>query len=162
MAMGGGAGAAQSPTDRAAALLAANPNASRGELEAVANGMTPMSYSNFMNAKKLLLGDKKSGDPGAMSDVQKYGLQMRDLASGGLMLKGMNQLNKSFSEPSLGAGVMARSAARFGVQATPEQQMAMNDQSALSDAASKVSLSNQTRGGLSSAMRDMRFGGMGV
>lgn len=148
------AGAAQSPSDRAKAYLAANPNAPQAEVAAIANGMTPMSYANYQ------IGKQKYQE--ALPDIQKYGMQMSNLAGGGLMLKGMDQVNQVLSAPSQAAGIQARMQGRYGVTPNADQAMSMADQAALSSASTKVGLANQTRIGLTTAQQDMRFGGLGV
>lgn len=162
MAMGGGSGAA-APTmeQKMMAARIMNPSASGGELwDAASSGLTGMQYENYRIGQQMVRGNGK--DPGAMADVKRYGLQMRDLAQGGLMARGMGQLNQALNAPDLAPGIQNRMASRFGVQATPEQQAAMNQQAALAQASNRVGLANQTRTGLANAQRDMRFGGINV
>jgi len=140
-----------------------NPGASRADAyKAAQSGLSPLQYDNFTIGQKMVQGDTALGDPGARRDVKRYGLQMRDLAQGGLMVRGLGQLNQVLDAPSLAPGIQNRMSGRFGVQATPEQQAAMDQQAALTQASTKVGLSNQVRTGLANAQRDMRFGGINV
>lgn len=162
MGMGGGGGAAApSMEQKMMAARIMNPGASGGELwDAASSGLSGMQYENYRIGQQMVRGNGK--DPGAMADVKRYGLQMRDMAQGGLMVRGMGQLNQALNAPNLAPGIQNRMASRFGVQATPEQQAAMNQQAALAQASNRVGLSNQVRSGLANAQRDMRFGGINV
>lgn len=117
-------------------------------------GLSPLQRANF----DVSQGQAKY----AMGDVRRYGMQMRDLATGGLMGRGLQQMNRVLNAPSLAPGMQARTAARYGMVASPEQQQAMANQLAMSQASTEVALRNNTRNGLTNAMRDMRFGGLGV
>lgn len=163
MGMGGGGGGAVVPTMEQKMMSARimNPQASGGELwDAATSGLSGMQYENYRIGQQMVQGNGK--DPGAMRDVKRYGLQMRDLAQGGLMVRGLGQLNQVLDAPSLAPGIQNRMSGRFGVQATPEQQAAMDQQAALTQASTKVGLSNQVRTGLANAQRDMRFGGINI
>jgi hypothetical protein len=160
MAAGGGGGAAESPQSRAQTYYNMNPNASREELMAVGQGMTPMQYANMANAKKLVVGTK--GAPGAFTDVQNYGKQMAGLAQGGLMVRGLQQLRTGLQTPVDATGMESRMAGRYGLTATPEQQAMMAQQAALAQTSSNVGLMNQGRAGLAEKQRDMRLGGITI
>lgn len=123
-------------------------------------GLTPMQQRNFNISKDMVRGNAKYGDPGAMADVRQYGMQMSNLAQGGLLARGMGQLNQALNTPAMAPGLQARMGARMGVAMTPEQQAAMEQQAALQQASTRVGLTNQTRQGLVNAQRDMRFGGI--
>lgn len=86
--------------------------------------------------------------------------EMSGLAQGGLMVRGMRQVNESLDAPSVAPGMMARQAARMGVTATPEQQAAMDQQRALAQASTGVRLRNGARNALGQMQTDMRFGGL--
>lgn len=117
-----------------------------------------MQRSNWDNAKNLVAGDEKQR--GAYTDVSKYGLQMQQLARGGLLNLGVNQLNQGLSAPSIGPGMAARNAQRYGVNLTPEQQSALKQQAAMTDASTRTAVLNQGRRGLYDTMMNMRFGGL--
>ncbi len=163
MGMGGGAGAqAPSLEERARFFMQANPGASRSQIYDMArSGLSPMQYENYSIGQKMVRGDGKN-DPGAMADVRRYGMQMSNLAQGGLLARGMGQLNQALNTPAMAPGLQARMGARMGVAMTPEQQAAMEQQAALQQASTRVGLTNQTRQGLVNAQRDMRFGGINV
>lgn len=162
MGMGGGGGAqGPSPEQRGYYYQQLNPGASQGEAWNFAmSNLSPLQYEQSQIGKQMVYGTGK--DPGAMQDVKRYGLQMSNLAQGGLMVRGMGQLRDTLNAPSLAPGMQARMAGRMGVTATPEQQAAMNQQQALTQASTRVGLANQTRLGLANAQRDMRFGGINV
>lgn len=162
MGMGGSGGAAQpSIEQRYLATYAANPGASPAELEASVNsGLTGMQYANYSIGQQIVKGDGKN--PGAMRDVKRYGMQMRDLAQGGLMVRGLGQVRQALDAPNLAPGIQQRMGSRYGVQATPEQQAAMQQQSALTQASNRVGMTNMARAGLANAQRDIRFQGIGV
>ena len=165
MGMGGGGGGAASPSleERGQMYLMANPGASRADAyKAAQSGLSPLQYDNYLIGQKMVQGDKKLGDPGARLDVKRYGLQMSDLAQGGLMVRGLGQLKDVLDAPSLAPGIQTRMASRMGVMASPVQQAAMDQQAALSQASARVGLTNQTRRGLANAQRDMRFGGINI
>lgn len=165
MGMGGGGGGAAAPSleERGQMYLMAHPGASYGEAyKAAQSGLSPLQYDNYTIGEKMVLGDKSVGDPGAKRDVKRYGLQMSNLAQGGLMVRGLGQLRESLDAPSLAPGIQSRMASRFGVQASPEQQAAMNQQAALMQASNRVGMTNQARMGLANAQSDMRFGGINV
>jgi len=86
--------------------------------------------------------------------------EMSSLAQGGLMVRGMRQVNEALDAPSVAPGMMARHAARMGVTATPEQQAAMDQQRALEQASTGVRLRNGARNALGQMQTDMRFGGL--
>lgn len=164
MGMGGGGGGAASPSleERGQMYLMANPGASRADAyKAAQSGLSPLQYDNYSIGQKMVQGDGKN-DPGARRDVKRYGLQMSNLAQGGLMVRGLGQLRDTLDAPSLAPGIQNRMASRMGVMASPEQQAAMDQQAALSQASTRVGLTNQTRMGLANAQRDMRFGGINV
>lgn len=165
MAMGGGGGggaASPSPEERYYWYSQANPNWSKGEsYDAAMSNMMPMQYENWRIGQQMVRGTRQ--DPGAIQDLKRYGMQMSNLAQGGLMVRGMGaggQFQQAMNAPNLAPGIQARMAGRMGVTATPEQQAAMNQQQALTQASTRVGLANQTRLGLANAQRDMRFGGL--
>ena len=165
MGMGGSGGGATGPSleERGQMYLMSHPGATYEEAyKAAQSGLSPLQYDNYSIGQKMVQGDKKLGDPGARRDVKRYGLQMSNLAQGGLMVRGLGQLRDVLDSPSLGPGIQDRMASRFGVQATPEQQSAMAQQAAMSQTSNKVMLTNQARMGLANAQRDMRFGGINV
>ena len=123
-------------------------------------GLSPLQQTNFNLAKQMVRGNAAYNDPGAMADVRRYGMQMSNLAQGGLLNRGMNQLNQAMNTPDLAPGIQARMAGRMGAVADPEQQAAMDQQAALMNTSNRVGLTNQTRTGLVNAQRDMRFGGI--
>ena len=123
-------------------------------------GLSPLQQRNYNIGKDMVRGNAKYDDPGAMADVRKYGMQMSNLAQGGLLARGMGQLNQAMNTPNLAPGIQARMAGRMGVAPTPEEQAAMQQQAALTNVSANVGLANQTRTGLVNAQRDMRFGGV--
>lgn len=153
MGMGGGGGAAQSPESRAQAAYAAGIKDPK-ELQAIGQGMTPMSYENFRQGQQLF----KSTFP----DVQLYGRNMSNLAGGGLMTAGLKQLASAQADTAgLASGITNRTAARYGVDPnSPEAQD--NLDTSVADVASQVGVTNQARSGLTAAMRNIRFGGIQV
>lgn len=161
MGGGGGGGGAGMPTtqEKMFWFSQANPEWSQGQVyDAAMSNMNPMQYENWNIGKQMVYGNKN--DPGAIPDIKRYGMQMSNLAQGGLMVRGMDQLRQVNAAPNLAPGIQNRMASRFGVQATPEQQAAMNQQAALTQASSKVGLANQVRTGITNVQRDMRFGGL--
>lgn len=154
----GGSGAAQSADSRIRAAMGAGIT-DTNELFAIGQGMTPMSYANYQNAKGLALGGKGQ-PPGAFQDVQKYGLKMSGLANGGLMLKGLSELNSIPQTPSTTPGTINRMSARYGIDASQEHGPNGNLDTSVSDAANRVALNNQVRSSLNNAQMGMRFGGL--
>lgn len=153
MALGGGGGAAQSPTDRAMAAFAAGIKDPK-ELQAIAGGMTPMSYENFRQGKVLT--------DSALPDVAKYGKEMTGLAGGGLMLAGMKQLDAAKNSTASVPGITNRMAARYGLDAAKEHGPDGLLDTSVQDAASRVAANNQARTGLVNAMQGLRFQGIQV
>lgn len=153
MSMGGGGGAAQSPMDRAMAAYGAGIT-DMNELKAISQGMTPMSYENYMEGKQLV--------DSSLPDVKRYGKTMATLAGGGLLLSGMKQLNQMNKVPMQGTGIANRMAARYGIDASQEHGVNGNLDTSVSDASAKVAANNQMRTGLVNAMRGMRFSGIQV
>lgn len=125
-------------------------------------GLSPMQQANFNISKQMVRGNKAFNDPGAMADVRQYGLQMSNLAQGGLLARGMKQVDQVLDAPAMGQGMMLRAGQRMGVAMSPEEQAAMDQQQALMQASNRVGLTNQTRQGLVNAQRDMRFGGINL
>ncbi|MEY2680526.1 MAG: hypothetical protein RL661_757, partial [Pseudomonadota bacterium] len=154
------------PTTKEAAwnYYLANPSASQGEIwNAAVSGMSPLQYDLSEISRKMVQGDgTRNGDPGARVDVKRYGLEMGQLAQGGLMTRGMAQLREVNEAPNLVPGIQSRMAGRMGVSPNQEQQAAMQQQAALTQASHKVGLANQTRMGLAEAQRNLRFGGINV
>lgn len=159
MSMGGGGGS-ESPMDRVNAAMAAGIT-DRGMLEGIYNGMTPMSYTNYMNAKNLAIGGKGQ-PPGAFSDVKKYGLQMADMAKGGLLVRGLKDFQTASKVSATVPGAVERMAARYGVDASKEQGIGGKLNTINQDTASRVGLGNQVRRGLVDAQYGLRFGGISV
>lgn len=153
MGMGGGGGAAQSPTDRAKAAYAAGIKDPK-ELQAIGQGMTPMSYENYQEGKSLL----KNSFP----DVQKYGGIMANLGSGGLMVRGLNQLVEAQKDTSgLAAGITNRTASRYGLD--PNSASAQDNlDTSVSDVGAQIGADNQARAGLVGAMQALRLQGIQV
>lgn len=151
MGMGGGGGAAQSPTDRAKAALAMGITDPK-ELTAISQGMTPMSYENFRQGKVLV--------DSALPDVSKYGKEMSGLAGGGLYFAGMKQLDAAKNSTAQVPGITNRMAARYGLDAANEHGFNGNLDTSVQDAASKVATNNQVRTGLAGAMQGLRFQGI--
>lgn len=158
---GGGGGAAGQPSleERGYWFQQANPEWSQGQAwDAAMSQMNPMQYENWSIGKQMVRGTRN--DPGAIPDIKRYGLQMSNLAQGGLMVRGMDQLRQVYEAPDLSGGIQARMGARMGLAPTMEQQAAMNQQAALANTSSKVGLTNAVRANITNAQRDMRFGGL--
>jgi len=103
MGMSGGGGGAASPSleERGQMYLMANPGASRADAyKAAQSGLSPLQYDNYTIGRKMVQGDPKLGDPGARVDVKRYGLQMSNLAQGGLMVRGLGQLRDTLDAPA--------------------------------------------------------------
>lgn len=156
MGMGGNTGATQSPTDRASAAYAAgikDPN----ELYAISRGLTPMTYTNYNNARQLALGNRKVGDPGAYYDVNKYGMQMANLANGGLTVRAGKELASIPDTNAITQGAMERTAARFGVDPSSGDL-----DTSVTDAAAKVAADNSARDYIARTQMGLRLGGIQV
>lgn len=124
-------------------------------------GLSPLQQANFGIGKNMVRGGANS--IGAMQDARQYGMQMSNLAQGGLLSRGMGQLQTAMNQSqNLAPGMQARMAGRMGVAADPEQMAALQQQQALSSASTRVGLTNQTRAGLVNAQRDMRFSGIQI
>jgi len=122
MGMSGGGGGAASPSleERGQMYLMANPGASRADAyKAAQSGLSPLQYDNYTIGRKMVQGDPKLGDPGARVDVKRYGLQMSNLAQGGLMVRGLGQLRDTLDAPSLAPGIQTRMASRSGGDGFP-------------------------------------------
>lgn len=153
MGMGGGGGAAQSPEDRARAAMAAGITDPKA-LQAIAGGMTPMSYENFRQGKVLVNS--------ALPDVTKYGREMSGLASGGLMVAGLKQLDAAKNSTAQVPGITNRMAARYGLDASQEHGPGGNLDTSVADTSARVATNNQARTGLVGAMQGLRFQGIQV
>jgi hypothetical protein len=86
--------------------------------------------------------------------------EQANLASGGLLLKGMDEVDKALESPDLAPGIQARSAARYGISLSPDQQQANDNTAALTKASTGVMVRNNARSGLVNAQRGMLFGGI--
>lgn len=115
-------------------------------------GLTPLQQQQFDQGTALYDRYFREGKPIAK--------EMAGLAQGGLMVRGLRQVNEALAAPSVAPGMMARAAARMGVTATPEQQAAMDQQRALAQASTGVRLRNAARESLATSQQDMRFGGL--
>ena len=100
---------------------------------------------------------------GSGARLNQLMVQQNQMANGGLMVKGVSQLNQAMApQAGLVAGMQSRNAARMGVQADPTTQAAMNSANALQQASTRVGLANQTRLNMANAQRDLRYsGGLG-
>jgi hypothetical protein len=110
------------------------------------------AFSRYMMSEKLFNN--------ALQQQRGFANQQADFARGGLMVKGLGQVDKALSGPNLAPGIQSRTLGRMGVQMTPEAEAAMAQQQALTSASSQVGIKNQARFGLASAQRDMRFAGV--
>lgn len=115
-------------------------------------GLSPLQKEQYEQGKALYRRYFQEGAPVAR--------EMSDLAQGGLLMKGMKQVDEALAAPSAAPGMMARQAARMGVAIDPEQQAAMDQQRALTQASTGVRLRNSTRDAMVNTQRDMRFGGL--
>jgi hypothetical protein len=123
-------------------------------------GLTPLQQANFGIGKNIVRGGK--GEIGAMQDARQYGTTMSNMAQGGLLMAGLKQYDQAMGAPNLAPGIQSRMGSRMGVAASPEEQAAMQQQMALSNASNQVGMKNQVRAGLVNAQREMRFGGLGI
>ena len=157
MGMGGGSGGAAIPQ---AGLTPLQQEQFRQGQQLVDQNtiMTQAMQGRLLNAEGMYDSFRNSQDS-FMAGQRKFVNENAKLARGGLMAQGLGQVSKGLGQgPDMG-GVMARSAARLGVAATPEQQAAMDQSRALSQASTRVGIKNQARQGLAGAQRDMRFAG---
>lgn len=116
-------------------------------------GLSPLQAEQSNQGKALVNRFFAEGAPVAT--------EASNLARGGLLVKGMKQVDAATNpvNQNVMPGIMARESARFGVQADPAQQAAMQQQQALAAASSGVRVRNAARAGLVNAEQDMRFGG---
>ena len=115
-------------------------------------GLSPLQKQQYEQGKALYGRFFREGAPIAK--------EMSNLAQGGLMVRGLRQINEALEVPNVAPDMMARQAARMGVSMSPEQQAATDQQAALAQASTGVRLRNSTRDALVNTQRDMRFGGL--
>lgn len=149
---GGGGGGGYSPKQRGMEYWKSNPTASYDEVIRVANGMSPMAAAMYPEYQQLARD--------ATRDLKTYGNQLGQAASGGLLMRGMKQVDEALSAPQVGQGAMARMMARQGVAMSPDMQANFAGQNAMSQASTEVGLRNQARSGLVDTMRGLRLGGI--
>lgn len=119
-----------------------------------AKGLSPMQQELF-NQGKTMVGD-------FFKTAAPLVREQSNMAAGGLVNKGLQEVDKALAEPSITPGIQSRTAARYGVALTPDQQSAMDQTAALSRAATGVMVKNSARGALVNTQRDMVYGGVGV
>lgn len=133
------------------------------------SGPTPMEMNQRAMADTLWNNYYNRAMPqmanqiGSGARLSQLMVQQNQMGRGGLMARGMQQVNQALApQAGLVAGMQSRNAARMGVQADPATQAAMNSQNALQQASTRVGLANQTRLNMDNAQRDLRYsGGLG-
>jgi hypothetical protein len=147
--MGGASGAA--PPKGLSPLQQGNYDIGQ-QMIAEATPTANAAFSRYMMSEKLF--DQ------ALQQQRGFADEQADFARGGLMVKGLAQVDKALSGPNLAPGIQSRTLGRMGVRMTPEAEAATAQQQALAKASSEVGIKNQARLGLASAQRDMRFAGV--
>lgn len=115
-------------------------------------GLSPMQSELFRQGKVMV----KDYFANTAPLVQ----EQANLAGGGLLIKGMKEVDKALESQNPAPGIQARSAARYGITLTPDQQEANDNAAALAKASTGVMVKNNVRNGLVNAQRGMTFGGI--
>jgi hypothetical protein len=115
-------------------------------------GLSPMQSELFRQGKVLVKDYFENTAPLAQEQA--------NLATGGLLLKGMSAVDQALETPNPAPGIQARSAARYGISLTPDQQAANDNASALTKASTGVMAKSNARSSLVNAQRGMTFGGV--
>lgn len=122
-----------------------------GGAAAPAAGLTPLQMEQAKEGNALYKQFFQQGAPVARA-------LMAD-ASGGLLTRGMKAVDAGLQGPSVLPGMAARTASRYGVSLSPEEQAANQATGALAKAGNTAVVRNAARTGIVAAQRDMRFGG---
>jgi hypothetical protein len=118
---------------------------------AMPQGLGPSALANFNIGSSQVKA--------AMPDIQRYGMEMSGLATGGLLNKGLTQIQQGLSAPSIGSGIQTRTLQRYGATMPPAAQAELNSQNAVRTAASRVGISNNARDNLWEQQLGLEFGG---